>query len=246
MTTDLSVSLASQESIIQRGVQTFAEVGAALSVIRDQKMYRENYKTFEAYCEGRWDFSRAHAYRLIDATEVLERIKPASLSPKGDKNVSHKMSPAGDTISERHVRPLIKLPKEEQAPAFEEAKGAAEAEGKPLTAKAVQEVVARRMAKEEPEEVWEDADAEGFEVIAEQMKDLAAEVQVLEKKIRAFITPANQDWKAHLTQRGLVWGLTKVRRNLSEQAPTGGDPQSPNTVVMGQVANASTEESVAG
>ena len=31
---------------------TFYEVGKALEEIREQKLYRETHKTFEAYCQG--------------------------------------------------------------------------------------------------------------------------------------------------------------------------------------------------
>src|SRR5260221_3259797 len=42
------------EAVIQRGWQTFVEVGRALARIRDQKLYRAEHDTFETYCRQKW------------------------------------------------------------------------------------------------------------------------------------------------------------------------------------------------
>jgi len=75
--------LQKEEAVISAGRRSFLVVAAALVRIRDYKggiFYKERYGTFEAYCQERWEFGRAHAYRLIDAAEVA-----ATLSPRGDK-----------------------------------------------------------------------------------------------------------------------------------------------------------------
>lgn len=101
-------------------------IGSALTVIRDEKLYRESgHKTFEEYCKQRWGFSRAHAYRQIEAAKVTEVL-----------------SPMGDKISERQARELAPL---KDRP--EDAKAAYDAavkatNGKP-TAKAVKAEVAK-------------------------------------------------------------------------------------------------------
>lgn len=82
------------EIIIQEGFETFVKVGNALLEIRDSRLYRAHYGTFEEYCRGRWGIERAHAYRLIDAAEVVN-----NLSPIGD------ILPA----NESQARPLSKL-----------------------------------------------------------------------------------------------------------------------------------------
>ena len=41
------------ERIIERGLQTFYEVGTALLEIRDASLYRQTHPTFEAYCRQR-------------------------------------------------------------------------------------------------------------------------------------------------------------------------------------------------
>jgi hypothetical protein len=62
------------ERIIERGQQTFIEVGKALQRIRDGKLYRVSYATFEEYCETKWGWTRQHAYRFIEATETVKSL----------------------------------------------------------------------------------------------------------------------------------------------------------------------------
>jgi hypothetical protein len=42
------------ERTIEQGGLTFIEVGAALQEIRDSKLYRAEFKSFERYCISRW------------------------------------------------------------------------------------------------------------------------------------------------------------------------------------------------
>jgi VRR-NUC domain len=58
------------EAIIERGLQTFVEVGLALSEIRESHLYREVHATFEDYCRERWDFTDRRARQLIAAAEI--------------------------------------------------------------------------------------------------------------------------------------------------------------------------------
>ncbi|NJL06778.1 MAG: hypothetical protein HC911_18135 [Chloroflexaceae bacterium] len=75
-TTSLSLSnterdqLADYEARIARGLETFLDVGEALAGVRDSKLYREEFASFEAYCERRWQLGRRRAYQLMDAAAV--------------------------------------------------------------------------------------------------------------------------------------------------------------------------------
>lgn len=60
---------------------------------------KENDTTFEAYCRGEWELSKRHAYRLMDASLVVENLKSDQL-----------VTPA----SESQARPLAQLPPEKQ------------------------------------------------------------------------------------------------------------------------------------
>jgi len=59
------------ESIIEKGLTTFVEVGAALAIIREQKLYTGAYSTFEAYCRAKWDWTERRARQLIASSEVV-------------------------------------------------------------------------------------------------------------------------------------------------------------------------------
>ena len=68
--TPSTLSLPELERVIERGQQTFIEVGRALLEIRDRRLYRETHATFEAYCRERWGWGRSNAYELMDAARV--------------------------------------------------------------------------------------------------------------------------------------------------------------------------------
>ena len=69
-------SLTELEAIIERGQQTFVEVGQALMEIRDGRLYKEQgHATFEDYCQKRWGWQRRHGYELIQAAEVFANVR---------------------------------------------------------------------------------------------------------------------------------------------------------------------------
>lgn len=65
------------ETTISRGWQTFIQVGEALSHIHKKRLYREDFATFEEYCQKVWNWSRNRAYQMMDAAKtasVLEEV----------------------------------------------------------------------------------------------------------------------------------------------------------------------------
>lgn len=74
-------ALADQESQIERGLKTFYEVGMALAMIRDGRLYRERYATFEDYAWDRWQLKRPRAYELMDAAKVTAQLSEISDTP---------------------------------------------------------------------------------------------------------------------------------------------------------------------
>jgi len=63
------------EVIIEKGLQTYIEVGKALTAIRDKRGYRFLYGTFEEYVESRWKMSISSAYDNINASKVAGRVQ---------------------------------------------------------------------------------------------------------------------------------------------------------------------------
>jgi hypothetical protein len=70
-----SARLAECETTITAGLQTFYEVGGALLVIRDARLYRRDFPTFEAYCRGRWHMGASRARQLIGAAGVASNLE---------------------------------------------------------------------------------------------------------------------------------------------------------------------------
>ena len=63
--------LATLEAVIERGLSTFVEVGNALLEIRSRGLHRDaGFKTFEEYCQTRWNFTHQRASQLIEAAHV--------------------------------------------------------------------------------------------------------------------------------------------------------------------------------
>jgi hypothetical protein len=67
--------LSELETRIERGLQTFIDVGLALLEIRDRRLYREaGFKSFDTYCRERWGWSRDRGYQLMQAAEVVQSM----------------------------------------------------------------------------------------------------------------------------------------------------------------------------
>lgn len=71
----------------------FYEVGSSLLEIRASRLYRKSHKTFEDYCQGRWDMGRNYANRIIASAKVISNLVPMGTIPE----------------SERQIRPLSEL-----------------------------------------------------------------------------------------------------------------------------------------
>ena len=63
------------EDQISDNLSSSFKLAAALAQIRDERLYREDYETFEEYCKKRWDYSRSYCARLADMHGVLTDLK---------------------------------------------------------------------------------------------------------------------------------------------------------------------------
>jgi hypothetical protein len=115
-----SKRLIALEKTIERGTQTFVEVGLALAEIRDSKLYRCDYDSFEMYCSEKWGWKRRYAYNLIEAAGVVQSLP---------ENVRH------GAQTERQARALAQVEPDQRAEVLEQAQAAAESEGRPLAAR---------------------------------------------------------------------------------------------------------------
>jgi phage N-6-adenine-methyltransferase len=83
------------EGVIERGLATFVDVGAALLEIRDSRLYRESHATFEDYCRERWGLSSRHVNRTIIAAELTETVRPIGPAPASE-SVARELAPLRD------------------------------------------------------------------------------------------------------------------------------------------------------
>lgn len=110
------------ETRIERGIAVFVDVGNALLEIRDSRLYRQNFPTFEAYCRERWGLSRPRAYQLLEAAEVVNNVSTiVDIAP----------------ATESQARPLTRLEPEVQREVWQELVESTPVER--ITAKVVEE-----------------------------------------------------------------------------------------------------------
>ncbi len=117
-----SASFHELEAVIERGLTTFVEVGNALMRIRDERLYRENHRTFDQYCRERWGWSRQRSHQLIGAARVSTIVD----SPPAN---------------EAQARELARLPEDDVADARDELQ---DEHGDGLTAAVIREEVEKR------------------------------------------------------------------------------------------------------
>lgn len=175
------------ETAIDKGQQTFLEVGNALAAIRDGKLYRETHKTFDAYCGERWKFTRQRAQQLIEAAVVVEE-----LSTMVDK-----------ITTERQARELARVPEDQRESVLDLAEE--KADGKPVTAAAIRQAAAEVLEAEpeieEPQTV-EDRMYEANKTLGALAGELMAIVKRAEEIDNPHFTDAKhgrlESFKAHV------------------------------------------------
>lgn len=117
------------ENRIEKRLQTFLEAGESLCYIRDHKLYRIKFKTFQEYIKNRWDLSKSVGYQLIDLFEVNQKLSKTSA-------IADKLPE-----TESQYRELAKLKKnpELMGEVWEAALAKAQEEQKQVTAKLIAE-----------------------------------------------------------------------------------------------------------
>lgn len=86
------------EAKVREGLQSFVEVGQALTEIRDRKGYElRNCATFEDYCETVFGFSRRHGYRLIEAAQTVEKVEAVLGEAPRNEAAARELSKVAET-----------------------------------------------------------------------------------------------------------------------------------------------------
>jgi hypothetical protein len=242
LTREEKVAFSALEKTIRDGLQTFYDVGRALQQIRDLKFYRQEHKSFDAYCENRWGIKSAHAKRLISSAEVVDNLKLISDSPGRTMapNGSHSETASVDNsaplpTNERQARALSKLDPEQQRAAWDKAVSAVGDPSK-VTAAIVEQAVAQVVGKPEAngvqrepgEDREEDAiqDANGLDVpqiacpafhAAKDIESVCHEIDDLKKRIQE--KRGHEGWQSVIAD-SVLQALANARQALHQSRAT--------------------------
>ena len=179
LTPDESGRLQSLEAVIERGKQTFIDVGTALMEIRRAKLYRATHSSFESYCVERWGFTRQHSARLIQASAIAMEV-----------------SPIGDILNEGTAREFVSVPKEDRPKVAEVAKEVAKEKGR--------DTINSRDVKEAKAKVYEVETK-----IEELPPEPNAEPLPTEEPMPTLVEDAGEDWLETLPLRAQLQGTPK-------------------------------------
>ncbi len=164
LSNELSEEEEKERQRLERQVErAFYQAGRSLKLLRDLKLYRDRYATFEEYCLDRFNFKRAYCYHLINAALVYDNLleveadREMYTSPRPPQellNTSNELQMSTPRIhfsvlpsSEYQLRPLVSLkdPQKQKAVWSQVLK---ETEGKAPSQRKVKEVRDRMYPKE--------------------------------------------------------------------------------------------------
>ena len=80
------------ERTIEQGLATFVAVGRALLEVREGRLWRQSYSSFEEWAQERFDLGRRHADRTIAATQVVALLSAAAATPRSEA-VARELAP---------------------------------------------------------------------------------------------------------------------------------------------------------
>jgi hypothetical protein len=103
LTAQEKVRFTELEAVVERNLETFLSVGRALAEIRNKRLYRQQFGTFEDYCVKRWGFSGSRGLDLVRSASVAEVLLAGPAAPQtGD-------APLPLDLSADVLRPLQRL-----------------------------------------------------------------------------------------------------------------------------------------
>jgi hypothetical protein len=94
--------LAELEAVVENHLPTFLAVGRALVQIRNERLFREQYPTWELYRQKRFGFSYSHANDLARSTQIADHLLNTCAGRQGD-------APLPPNLSADALRPLQRL-----------------------------------------------------------------------------------------------------------------------------------------
>lgn len=100
--------LTEHEQVVEENLPAMWRTAAALKAIRDGKLYRYDYSTFEEYVRQRWHWSRRTAYDYIAADGVRENVRTSAHLPTiGHAVLVSRLPPE---LQEEHAPAIAEMP----------------------------------------------------------------------------------------------------------------------------------------
>jgi hypothetical protein len=178
-------------AVVDNAASEFVNAGKALAEIRDNRLYRETHKTFEAFCQASWGFSRSRANQLIQAAGVV-------------KNLANNTCQKPNAIQ---ARALAKAPPEKQSEVWEKVAS----NGKPTAAKVA-------AAVEELDDDWGDEEEAGEPSTEEAMAAWNKQVESFARSITAIAKDAPKGGWWDESQANIVAQNLKAAAGSARQA----------------------------
>lgn len=94
------------EELVRDGFSTMEKMAGALREIRQRKLYRKEFRTFDSYVRTKWDMCIRRAYQICTYGEVIENLRAHNCAEIPER--------------EAQARELAKLPSEAQAEVWNE------------------------------------------------------------------------------------------------------------------------------
>ncbi len=128
------------EGVVRQHLTGFILAGNALAEIRNRKLFRREFPTFEDYCQDVWEIGRPRAYQLMNGAEVIKNL--STIVDKTDDGDEPFLP-----TNEAQARPLTVLDPEEQVEVWKLVQNAVNG-GKKLTAKLVEQIVSNYLTNQ--------------------------------------------------------------------------------------------------
>ena len=124
--------LAAAESRIQRGLSGFIDAGAALSLIKDNRLYRDTHATYEGYLRDRWGLGTDYANKLVHAMTIALDLERKGFLPP---------------VRETHAREIGRVQTDHRAKVWGDALAAAGGDPQAVTADMIAQATPKRLRK---------------------------------------------------------------------------------------------------
>lgn len=60
---------------LRTGTEVVLAVGEALDQIRSRKLYKQDFRTFDAYIQEKFEMKRSRAYHLMSAAKIIKQLR---------------------------------------------------------------------------------------------------------------------------------------------------------------------------